>query len=314
MKRLLNVPSLGIAAMIFCAVTPANPVEAATRDANPDSIRYIDDRKLSTELLVHNVADMISENPAWGITNFRNGYDSLVLEKKVSIQLPAAVGEYMPAEEMYEMRAPGVLMVGRYYDCGNCPMMHTAITATAAVLTEDGICVTNDHVMEGLLGGRSTGDVDSVAFVGTIDGKVYPILEILSYSKVGDIAIFKVDTRGDKLTPIPLGNSLRPGTPVRAITHPSGNLYYYSDGVVARNTINSVRGNMSKRMEITADYAVGSSGGPIFDQSGNLVGLVSTTASLEAGGSGRGGNNARRQHQMTVKHTVPVELIKSLIE
>jgi hypothetical protein len=31
-------------------------------------------------------------------------------------------------------------------------------------------------------------------------------------------------------------------------------------------------------MQITADYARGSSGGPIIDQAGNLVGLVSSTS------------------------------------
>lgn len=71
---------------------------------------------------------------------------------------------------------------------------------------------------------------------------------------------------------------------MRAITHPSGNLYYYSEGVVARHTVNERRGEMSKRMEITADYAVGSSGGPIFDEAGNLVGLVSTTRRYQTKG------------------------------
>lgn len=313
MKKLSIFLSIGFVTMIFCPPAAMSAIVRTSGSVASDTIRYIDDRKMSTEWLVRNVADMIAENSDWGISNFRTGYDSLVLDKKISLDLPAKADGFMPADEMYAQRSTGVLMVGRYYDCGNCPHMHTAITATAAVLTEDGICVTNEHVVEGLLASRSSGDTDSVAFVGTIDGKVYPILEILSYSKTGDIAIFRVDTRGDKLTPIPLGNSLRPGSSVRAITHPGGNLYYYSEGVVARNTINSALGNMSKRMEITADYAVGSSGGPIFDESGNLVGLVSTTSSLEAGGRGRG-NNDRRQHQMTIKQTIPVELIKDLLQ
>lgn len=309
MKRIFSLLSLSLGVVAGVSTS----VDAAT--APSDSIRYIDDRHLSTVQLVENVAEMITHHREWGISQLRNGFDSLSQNKKIAVDgLPAAGTAFMSAEEMYTQRAPGVLMVGRYFDCGNCPLMHSAITATAAVLTEDGICVTNDHVMEGLLQSQEgSRDVDSVAFVGTIDGKVYPILEVLSYSKVGDIAIFRVDTRGDKLTPIPLGRGLHPGTRVRAITHPSGNLYYYSDGMVARNTVNRERGEMSKRMEITADYAVGSSGGPIFDESGNLVGLVSTTSSLEAGARGRGGNE-RRQHQMTIKQTIPVELIKSLLQ
>src|SRR5690606_5764733 len=118
--------------------------------------------------------------------------------KKIHIDLPKKSERILSGDEMYKRSAPGVLMVGRYFDCGNCPLMHSAVSATAAVLTEDGICVTNDHVMEGLLNSREgISDKDSVAFVGTIDGKVYPIVEVLSYSKVGDLAIFRVDTRGD---------------------------------------------------------------------------------------------------------------------
>lgn len=303
MNKLFAVlPIIGI---VFCAQT----VYAMSPT---DSIRYIDDRKLATETLVNQVEKIISVNPSWGISELRKGFDSLTLDKKIKLNLPARSTKIISGEQLYAERSPGVLLVGRYYDCGRCPDMHAAVTATAAVLTEDGICVTNDHVMEGLLKSGSSTDLDSVAFVGTIDGKVYPIVEVLSYSKVGDISIFRVDTGGDKLTPVPLGESLAPGAKVRAITHPSGNYYYYSEGVVSRYSINSARGGeMSKRMEITADYAVGSSGGPIFDEAGNLVGMVSTTTSLEAGG--RGPNNPR-QHQMTIKRTVPVSLIKQLIQ
>lgn len=68
--------------------------------------------------------------------------------------------------------------------------MHTTVSATAVVLTSDGICVTNQHVIDGLLRSANSSNIDSVAFVGTVDGKVYSILEVLTYSKTADIAIF----------------------------------------------------------------------------------------------------------------------------
>ena len=43
---------------------------------------------------------------------------------------------------------------------------------------------------------------------------MYPITEILSFNKTADMTFFKVDTRGDVLTPIPLGNDLPAGTGV----------------------------------------------------------------------------------------------------
>ena len=59
-------------------------------------------------------------------------------------------------------------------------------------------------------------------------------------------------------------------------------------------------------MEITADYGVGASGGPIFDSCGNLAALVSSTFSLYAQ------PQQYRNFQMSYKQTVPVFLIRDL--
>ena len=57
-------------------------------------------------------------------------------------------------------------------------------------------------------------------------------------------------------------------------------------------------------MQISADYGVGSSGGPIIDSHGNLVGIVSSTYSLYAN------PQTYQNFQMAIKKTVPVKLIK----
>src|SRR5690554_5161406 len=109
--------SLVVAMMVFSA--EANAVHAGrtvhatttatatyTAATQPDTIRYIDDRKMSTEWLVKNVTGMISENPHWGISTFRGNFDTLAHYKKIRLDLPPAVDEFMPADEMYVQRAP----------------------------------------------------------------------------------------------------------------------------------------------------------------------------------------------------------------
>jgi hypothetical protein len=65
-------------------------------------------------------------------------------------------------------------------------------------------------------------------------------------------------------------------------------------------------------MSVTADYAVGSSGGPVFDSSGNVIGMVSRTYSTQP-------SKNHRQHesfgnQMVFKDCVSLDTILGLIE
>ena len=87
-------------------------------------------------------------------------------------------------------------------------------------------------------------------------------------------------------------------------------LFYFSKGIVARNYMKSDRsGNSTKypEMEITADYAAGSSGAPVVDNKGNLIGTVSTTSSIYYN------PHQQRDLQMVVKGTKPVITLKELI-
>ena len=118
-----------------------------------------------------------------------------------------------------------------------------------------------------------------------------------------------MELAGDKLTPIPLGDPLEVGEDVYCLAHPQRNLFYLTQGIVSRNAtvIDKNNGHVKLEMEITADYGVGSSGGPIIDNCGNLAGIVSSTFSLYADPV------AGKNFQMTIKKTVPVKLIKECI-
>lgn len=273
---------------------------------NTTALITVDDSSLLSTIEKH--ADVAMGNKDWSISKLRNNLKDLKETDRATAALPKAGTKLMNSEELYEKRSKGVIMVGTYYNCGNCSKMHTNL-ASGAILNEDGICVTNYHVLENIIEGRAASlDKDSLAFISTIDGKIFPITDILSYSKVGDAAIFKIDTKGEKLATVPLGESAKTGSKVHAITHPKGYHYFYSEGVVARNVNYAKRGIDGDRMEITADYAKGSSGGPIFDSYGNLVGMVSTTSSVYYE------DQPQKNLQMVVKSTIPVSTIKRLFK
>lgn len=266
----------------------------------------VDDSGLMS--VIEKKADAAMGNKDWSMSKLRNNLTGLKESDRATAVLPKAGNKLMSSEEIYEKRAKGVIVVGTYYNCGNCSKMHTSL-ASGAILNEDGICVTNYHVLEDIIEGRAASiNRDSLAFVSTIDGRIFPIIDILSYSKAGDAAVFKIDTKGEKLSTVPLGASAKTGSKVHAITHPNGRHYFYSEGVVARNVSNAKRGPDADRMEITADYAKGSSGGPIFDSYGNLVGMVSTTSSVYYE------DKPQKNLQMVVKSTIPVSTVKRLFK
>jgi S1-C subfamily serine protease len=62
-------------------------------------------------------------------------------------------------------------------------------------------------------------------------------------------------------------------------------------------------------MTVTADFAVGSSGGPVFNRHGAVVGMVARTHTINADPKSESPTT-----QMVVKMTIPSEDILSLIE
>ncbi|SUJ27379.1 serine endoprotease [Sphingobacterium spiritivorum] len=253
-------------------------------------------------------ADLRLKDKEWKIENLRKTIADLKETDRAQLSLPKPETKGMTPEEIYEKRSKGTILVSTYYNCGNCSKMHTS-TASGAILTEDGYAVTNYHVLENIIrGSKESKSRDSLVFIANRDGNIYRIADIIAYSGKADLAIFKIDTKGEKFSPVPLGIAASPGTRVHAITHPDSRYYFYSQGVVARNVAFNNLDADEDRMEITADYAKGSSGGPILDSCGNLIGLVSTTQSIYYV------PNEQKDLQMVIKSTVPVSAVKRLLK
>ena len=158
--------------------------------------------------------------------------------------------------------------------------------------------------LSGALG--RTDQHDRARFVMDCDGNVFPVTDILALDPLNDWAIIKVDPCGHKLTPAPVGGDIPVGTPVYCLASPSQAHFHFTDGMVSNLTrsTNKRTGHTTYILEITSDYGVGASGGPIFDECGNLVALVSSTISIYAQ------PEQYRNFQMAYKQTVPVFLIK----
>jgi serine protease Do len=227
-------------------------------------------------------------------------------------------------EEIYARRKKSVFLIGkslkRKDTTGN---IHYDFIGSAFAISGDGICVTNYHVLEGLIRKNdSIANIDSTYFIETFDKEIYFIEKVLAYSQNNDLAIFKVNTRGGKLQPLAPGKPAREGAEVYCISNPQANFYYFTKGMVARNSTSKSQlmvegrynpaGNLPIRMEITADYGAGSSGAPILDKYGNLIGIVSATVPVGKDIKNSLGNSWFFQ-QMVIKQAIPVKALLWLL-
>lgn len=137
-------------------------------------------------------------------------------------------------------------------------------TGSGFYTSSDGRIVTNYHVIEGAQT-ISVLDDDGTWYQGEV--------KILGYDKTEDIAIIKTNVTGK--TPVKLGNSanVKFGEKIYAIGSPVGLKNTVSEGLVS-----AIRDG---ELQISAAISHGSSGGALFNESGEVIGI--TYAGIESG-------------------------------
>ncbi len=132
---------------------------------------------------------------------------------------------------------------------------------TGFLVRSDGAIMTNYHVI-------ATGNVAVVKFA---DGTVLPVDGVLATDKFHDLAVLKI--HGKTFPTLTLGNSdqIQVGEEVVAIGNPLGLELTVSNGILSG--IRSDEKEDGKLLQITAPISRGSSGGPLFNMSGEVVGI-----------------------------------------
>jgi S1-C subfamily serine protease len=222
-------------------------------------------------------------------------------QKKCKVELQKAATKSL--ENLYDQCSDSVVAIASVYKCGKCDKWHNSGAATAWVLSADGVMVTNYHVFNGK---------DVAGFgVRTRDGKVAPVVEILAGSKRDDVAIFKVAGSGFK--PLSLGPDANVGSDLHIIAHPDSRFYTYTAGKVSRYYRKRVpKGDGPSIMAVTAEFARGSSGGPVMDSAGNVVGMVASTQSIYYPPKKK--TDKKGPFQMVIRNCVPVSAIRALVD
>ena len=143
---------------------------------------------------------------------------------------------------------------------------------SGVIFSEDGIIVTNDHVVSGA----------SAITVRTKDGESYEATLLGTDSKT-DIAVLKIEADG--LTPAILGDSegLTVGEYAMAIGNPLGHLGgTVTDGIIsALSREVTISGENMTLLQTNAAINPGNSGGGLFNEKGELIGIVNAKSSQQ---------------------------------
>ena len=133
-----------------------------------------------------------------------------------------------------------------------------------------GVIATNLHVVAGA----------HEIKIHTLDGKTYEVKRVEAIDLDRDLALITIEPK-QPLATIPLGDSdkLAAGDPVVAIGNPMGVLdYTVSDGLISSVRVLSQQLTV---LQISAPISPGSSGGPLFNSYGEVIGVA--TAILTQG-------------------------------
>ena len=180
--------------------------------------------------------------------------------------------------EIYEQNASGVVVIFSGDGIGS-----------GVILSERGYVLTNWHVVDG------QGDIEVVCggCMETYEESIFKT-EVIKIDQTRDLALLKIINPPSTLTKIKVSQvTAEVGDEVHAIGHPEGEIWTYTQGYISQHRT-EYEWNYEKtgEIEFIADVyqtqtpiASGSSGGPLLNRHGNLIG-INTFGNSEANSSG----------------------------
>lgn len=200
------------------------------------------------------------------------GPQNPAVRKPVTLSAPRTTT--LSPEDVYDAVLPSVVILGSVAPSEDDPKeFEDAGFGTAWCVSADGVFVTNYHMFK---------DVEMERFgIATQKGKVYPVVALLAADEVADVAVFRV--AGSGFTPLPVADRpARVGAWCATLGHPGNHLFTFTQGHVTRYSKDKTDAGVERWMNVTADYAQGSSGGPVVDRFGNVIGMAALTVNLDA--------------------------------
>lgn len=158
----------------------------------------------------------------------------------------------LDAKTIFEQHSPAVVLISTSNSSG-----------AGFLVTADGVVATSQHVLDG----------SNDAVVMMKSGEQYPISSILSCDKNKDYCLFKIDIQDAPFVTLGDSSKVAVGDPVVVIGHPYGNYFSLSNGLISKIHEYKKAGTL---FQFTAPTSSGNSGGPVFNQYGQVIGIANS--------------------------------------
>jgi S1-C subfamily serine protease len=221
---------------------------------------------------------------------------TVVVHAPAAINAPAAVrivpktATGLSAARIFALRSPGVVTVFSYFADGS------AAQGSGFVVSSNGNLLTNAHVITNA-GDTPAGTPVKAAkqiYVEFADHDRVPA-KVVGWDVYDDVGVIRISSSAHRLVPLPLGqsSSVVVGEPVAAIGSPLGNEDSLAVGVVSavRRSIAALTAahfQIVDAIQTDAPITHGSSGGPLLDAQGRVIGINAQIRSDSGGSSGIG--------------------------
>ncbi|HEY5912003.1 MAG TPA: serine protease [Verrucomicrobiae bacterium] len=198
------------------------------------------------------------------------------------LSLPEVANKKLSPREICINARRSHLRVGWCYLCGKCDQWHVNL-AGGYTITANGAVATCYHVVQP---GKEVKEGCLVA--ADEDGRVFAVKEVLAANRYADACIVVIDAKD--FVPLPLNTNVYPGDIAYCFSDPQDHRGYFSHGVVNRFYQFPGRRPVSAapsaayaptRLNVSTDWAPGSSGSAVLDEFGNAIGHVSTISVIE---------------------------------
>ena len=201
-----------------------------------------------------------------------------------SIQVKSTLTAPLQPHEVAELARLGGVHVDWYYLCPDCNHWHAQLAGGYAI-ARDAVATVYHGVNPSMLAMRE-------GYLIAVDsgGIVRPVTGVLASSQGMDAAILHIG--GSDLKPLALNDNVAQGDEVYCLSDPLGTKGYFSQGIV--NRFYWMRGRSGKpgsleelnslRMNVSTEWAPGSSGAALLDHCGNAIGHVATISPLKEKG------------------------------
>lgn len=199
--------------------------------------------------------------------------DAVAAPTPAELELPPPRTQTLSGREIAAVARRAAVRVGWYARFKNSERWELDL-ADGYAITADGVVATCEHCL------RSKGVKEGYLVAVDAAGTVLPVTGVLAVNRVLDACLVRV--AGGDFAPLPLSDDVAPGDPAYCYSDPLDHSGYFTQGIVnrfywrrgKRGSDTTLGGLQYLRLNVSTDWAPGSSGAAVLDAAGNAIGHV----------------------------------------